>query len=615
MSQYGDTRDHGYEATTADPRIEADRQSLRKAQAEGWGPTLKTYVRLSGPGWLQSAITLGSGSLAGSLYLGVIGGYEMMWFQPLIMILGVVMLSAIAYVALTTGEKPFHAINRHINPVLGWGWLIAAALANMVWAMPQFSIGTAAVQQNLLPGLLGGTGGKYTCVVVLFLVAGAIVWFYDRGGRGIKIFEWVIKAMVALIVLSFFGVVIALSVTGRLPWGRIFAGFVPDLSLLFEPSTELQRALAQTTNPDYWRELIMTSQRDRMAASAATAVGINMTFLLPYSMLRKGWDTNFRGLASFDLGTGLLIPFVLATSCVMIASAHQFHGEFDPGLINPDKQTALTKKLEPKFESKLDALLAHQGTLTDEVKQRQKRFEQRLGEKKDQIRSETGQQALQRQLRDDPSLGLGPSPKEELRRDLPLADRKMAARLISRDAFQFATSLNELFGGTTWAQTVFGIGVFGMAISTIIVLMLINGFCMTEAFALPFGGTAHRLGSLIPAATGALGFLFLWGDAQARFLLAVPTSVFGMALLPIAYLTFLFMMNSSALLGSHRPAGVRRWLLNAAMGLALFASGVGAGYAIWSKIQWYGVAMLVAFLLLALIFHVARQRAKKSGQS
>ena len=39
-----------------------------------WG----TFAKLSGPGWLQGAITLGGGSLAGSLYLGVIGGYELL---------------------------------------------------------------------------------------------------------------------------------------------------------------------------------------------------------------------------------------------------------------------------------------------------------------------------------------------------------------------------------------------------------------------------------------------------------------------------------------------------------------------------------------------------------
>ncbi len=61
---------------------------------------------MSGPGWLQAAITLGGGSLAGAMYLGSFTGYNMMWLQPLAMILGVIMLSAIAYVTLTTGERP-----------------------------------------------------------------------------------------------------------------------------------------------------------------------------------------------------------------------------------------------------------------------------------------------------------------------------------------------------------------------------------------------------------------------------------------------------------------------------------------------------------------------------
>jgi len=60
------------------------------------------FARKSGPGWLQGAITLGGGSLAGALYLGVISGYNLMWLQPLAMVLGVIMLSAIAYVTLTT---------------------------------------------------------------------------------------------------------------------------------------------------------------------------------------------------------------------------------------------------------------------------------------------------------------------------------------------------------------------------------------------------------------------------------------------------------------------------------------------------------------------------------
>ncbi|MEC8988049.1 MAG: divalent metal cation transporter, partial [Verrucomicrobiota bacterium] len=280
-----------------------------------WG----TFAKLSGPGWLQGAITLGGGSLAGSLYIGVIGGYELLWLQPLMMIFGVLMLSVIGYVTLSTGEKPFRAINKHINPVLGWGWLIAALLANLVWAMPQFSLGTAAIQQNF--GILDGAYGKYICALILFVIGAAVVWSYDSGSRGVKVFEIILKIMVAVVVLSFFGVVVVMS--GSLNWGAIFAGFIPNFSLLSEPASKFTEIIRESSDPGYWNDIILSSQRDRMVTAAATAVGINMTFLLPYSMLRKGWGREHRGLATFDLSLGLFLPFFLATTCVVIASASQ----------------------------------------------------------------------------------------------------------------------------------------------------------------------------------------------------------------------------------------------------------------------------------------------------
>ena len=252
----------------------------------------------------------------------------MLWLQPLMMILGILMLSVIGYVALSTGERPFHAINKHINPVLGWGWLIAAMLANLVWAMPQFSLGTGALQDNL-----GLGADKYLCAALLFIIASAIVWMYDS--KGVKVFEGILKLMVGVVVLSFFGVVGVMA--GKLPRNEIFKGFIPDFSLMSEPAAKFQALIKESTAPEYWRDVILGSQRDVMVTAAATAVGINMTFLLPYSMLRKGWGREHRGLATFDLSLGLFIPFLLATSCVVIASTNQFHADNDPTLKDPTK--------------------------------------------------------------------------------------------------------------------------------------------------------------------------------------------------------------------------------------------------------------------------------------
>jgi hypothetical protein len=153
---------------------------------------------------------------------------------------------------------------------------------------------------------------------------------------------------------------------------------------------------------------------------------------------------------------------------------------------------------------------------------------------------------------------------------------------------------------------VFGIGVLGMAVSTIIILMLINGFCITEMLGAPAGGGLHRLGSMLPGITGALGFLYLWNNAAAKFWLAVPTSNFGMALLPIAYVTFFLMMNSRSLLGDAMPTGGRRLAFNLAMLVAIAVAAVGAGLSIWTNVRWWGVGLAAGFIGLVAVTSLLR---------
>ena len=209
--------------------IESEKKYLAQAEASGIFNTLLAYTRLSGPGWLQSAITLGGGSLASSLFLGVLAGYSLLWLQPVAIILGIIMLSAISHVTLSTGQSPFISINNEINPVLGWGWAIATIMANLVWCLPQFSLGTAAVTQNLIPAL-NNTGGKVLICAFILTIAFLVVRAYDKGSTGVKIFDWVLKIMVGIVVISFFGVVIKLSISGEANWGSIIAGFVPNFS-------------------------------------------------------------------------------------------------------------------------------------------------------------------------------------------------------------------------------------------------------------------------------------------------------------------------------------------------------------------------------------------------
>jgi Mn2+/Fe2+ NRAMP family transporter len=554
-------------------QVEHDRQAILDAKQKGGLATFLTFSRLSGPGWLQGAITLGGGSLGGSLYLGMIAGYDLLWLQPLMLILGIVMLSAIGYVALSTEQRPFEAINEHVSPVLGWGWAIATLMANLVWAMPQFALGTAAMQQNL--GLFTGENGDVICTVILLGVSTVIVLSYDRGGSGLKMFEIMLKVMVGVIVLSFFGVVVAMGLEGALPWGEVVAGFVPDVSLLWSVPDSYTTALADSgSNQSYWESEILNSQRGRMVTAAATAVGINMTFLLPYSLLKRKWDRDFRGLAVFDLSVGLFFPFVLATSCVVIAAATQFHGQPDSRLLGEGDATAVPKVVQGKFEGHLQKLMDSQG-VTATLK------------------------------------SMSADEKREHIAGMPIADRRLAAMLIDYDSGALALSLEKLTGKGV-AQTVFGIGVLGMAVSTIIILMLINGFTICEMLGKPSEGTLHRIGSVLPGLTGGIGALLLW-KTSAKFYVVQPTSIFGMMLLPIAYLTFFLMMNNRALLGENMPRGGKRVAINLAMGVALGAATIGAGWSIWTKAGATGVGLVVIFLGLAGVVHFVRGSRSGGG--
>ena len=298
-------------------RIEQDRALLKEAKANGAVATLGAFVRLSGPGWLQSAITLGGGSLAGALFLGILGGTSLLWLQLVAITMGVVMLSSISYVTLSTGERPFQAIREHINPVLAWGWVLATIAANMIWCMPQFSLCFAALEKTLLPEQIdaltislhsdqvqelksgmsadqfsGLTTGQLSDQIVetnlfkfgfsgMFLIMASIaVYLNGQQGRAAKAFDIFLKILIGMIVLCFVGVVVQLTRNGSLNWSVIVKGFIPDLSHWNQPtgrSAELLGELSTDTQA-FWRAKVVGAQSGVMIAAAATAVGINMTF-------------------------------------------------------------------------------------------------------------------------------------------------------------------------------------------------------------------------------------------------------------------------------------------------------------------------------------------------
>jgi hypothetical protein len=73
-------------------------------------------------------------------------------------------------------------------------------------------------------------------------------------------------------------------------------------------------------------------------AGFSAVVGINSTFLFPYTLLARRWGPEHRGLSRFDLITGTFLPFCLITSLIIIAVGSTI---YDPQVADPSRMSPM----------------------------------------------------------------------------------------------------------------------------------------------------------------------------------------------------------------------------------------------------------------------------------
>ena len=71
---------------------------------------------------------------------------------------------------------------------------------------------------------------------------------------------------------------------------------------------------------------------------------------MPFVLLRRKWGRSHRGLAKFDLWTALLIPYVIATTCVVIAAGSRFNGKPESAYSNYEEKI-LHKNLQGQYSN------------------------------------------------------------------------------------------------------------------------------------------------------------------------------------------------------------------------------------------------------------------------
>lgn len=423
-------------AEAPDPAaLERERNQLRALEAAGPGARVAGYLKLLGPGYLQSAMTLGSGTAASALFAGAVFGYQLLWVAPLAMGMGVVMLAAVSWQTLSTGERPWLAMRDHAGPFFAWSWALGALVASVIWQLPQYALASSvlvdvadAVGVSGIP--VGWAGGA---VLVWALLVSSM---YGRSRRWVRRYELLLQTMVWGVVLCFAWVVLR---TGVGDWGALLRGF-----FTFQIPDERNGVAGATL----------------VLSGLSAAVGVNMVFLYPYSLLARGWGREHRRLSRFDLGLGMFVPYALAVSLVVIATANTLH-------------------LDPAYEG---------------------------------------------------------------RRLAPVEAAQVLASTVGPGA----------------GRIVFGLGLLGMALSSITLQMLTVGFVCVELFGFRVGSLQYRLATWL-SGVGVLGCVY-WSPIAVW--IAVPTNIVCGLFLPAAYVGFCLLQRSRPYLGEDCPSGWsgRAWL-------------------------------------------------------
>ena len=275
----------------------SDERELSELDTKPFLPRTLGYMKRMGPGYMQSAMTLGGGTAFSAIFAGAAFGYELLWVAPLGMILGVIVLAAVAHQTLSTGANPFQAMKTHAGSFFAYGWALSGILSSIIWQFAQYALAStmlvAIAKQcgvDVPTWAMGGVALAW-CVTVAML--------YESKPSLIHLYENIIKGMVWFILAAFAFVVIR---TGIPHPGDLLGG------LSFRVPGETQGVKGLTL----------------VVSGLAAAVGANMVFVYPYTLRKAGWGRQHRRLARADLVFGMLVPYALAASLILIASASVF---------------------------------------------------------------------------------------------------------------------------------------------------------------------------------------------------------------------------------------------------------------------------------------------------
>jgi manganese transport protein len=244
----------------------------------------RAYLSNMGPSWVAGAIAAGPATMASVITAGATFGYTLLW----IVILSAVLGASAQYLAMRLGLLTEAGIVTVVEHHLGesWAWLLvidtvlAAGLAQLV-----IMKGVADISATVT-GIDARVWG----------ITWAVVLALGLAGRGYQFIELFAKLLVTAVVVAFFASLFVVPIdpigaaTGLIP--RIPAGV--DGALV-------------------------------AAGILGGAVHITLITMHSYTMRARDWTAQDYGLATFDVGTSMLVAFGIYSLAIFLVAAGVLH--------------------------------------------------------------------------------------------------------------------------------------------------------------------------------------------------------------------------------------------------------------------------------------------------
>ena len=270
----------------------------------------------------------------------------------------------------------------------------------------------------------------------------------------------------------------------------------------------------------------------------------------------------------------------------MITTAYGFHGQADEQLLDSDPTVVTASPFFGTVASGIEKRINSIGT--EDEKLALKSFKLEPEETRAASKKEYLAKVISRMSEDE---------------------RKLAVALAKPNSDQLAKSLEPLLG-EQYAKLAFGVGAFAMAFSSIVIMMIMNGFAFGEIFGNYQSLLWRVIGALVAVGVG-MCWVVLWQD-ESKTYLGIVAGTFAILLLPIAYLAFLLMMNNRDLMQNEKPLGIRMLIWNVLMVMSLVLVSVAAYTSLADKLSKPTGSLvlggLVTFALLALIGFSAKTK-------